>query len=156
MEEQSRVHALVLYTEQVNSARPIGLKCIYTEASGGEWLFLKVFAKPRGRRGGSGGRENVGNWVYTSYFILNDAQSLRHNTEHAYNEDYAFRITRKWHRALRQSQHASKQRVSSWGLANILAWKVMQSLLPSSLHYIVSFLIAPAQTDGECKPKRGG
>jgi hypothetical protein len=34
-------------------------------------------------------------------------------------------------------------------MAYILAQKVMQSLLPSSLHCIVSLLIAPAQTDRE-------
>lgn len=35
-------------------------------------------------------------------------------------------------------------------------WKVMQTLLHSRLYYGVSLLIAPARTDGPCKPQLPG
>jgi hypothetical protein len=41
-------------------------------------------------------------------------------------------------------------------LANAIARNVMQSLLLSSLYCGMSFLIAPAQTDGELKPHLAG
>jgi hypothetical protein len=67
-----------------------------------------------------------------------------HNTAHAYNEDCAIAKSTA-HKVKRQ--HASNQCVSRGGLANILARKVMQSLLSLSLHYVLYLLIAPAQTD---------
>jgi hypothetical protein len=53
-------------------------------------------------------------------------------------------------------QHVNSQHASSRSLVNILAWKVMQSLLSSSLHYIMSLLTAPEQTDGEHKVEQDG
>lgn len=46
--------------------------------------------------------------------------------------------------------------VSIRQVANVIAWNVMHSLLPSSQHYTVSFLIAPRLPNEQCKPRRAG
>jgi hypothetical protein len=54
------------------------------------------------------------------------------------------------------SNDSTQATVNISRLANVRAWNVKQSLLPSSLYYRLSLIIAPAQTDGERKPQLSG
>jgi hypothetical protein len=71
---------------------------------------------------------------------------------HAYNKGFTIKILRNVIQCitLKASMKASNVlAVKVW----LTAWKVIHSLLPSTLHYIVSPLTAPAQEDREHKPE---
>jgi hypothetical protein len=92
--------------------------------------------------------------IKTSYFTFHDAE-LHHNMAHMYNKCYTIKIVRNVMQRSTLNDN-TKATVNIPRLANMRAWNAMQSLLPSSLYYSMSLLIAPVQTDGECKPQLAG
>lgn len=95
--------------------------------------------------------------MLTMKYIHRASSSITHKSQHGTREQQRLhKITRNVIARYVINQHASNLHVNSQGLANILAWKVVQSLLPSSQHYNEYLVIEPTRTDCERKLERTG
>jgi hypothetical protein len=74
---------------------------------------------------------------------------------HAYNKGYAIKIVRNMMQSSKLNT-SMQVTVNIPKMANMIAWNVMQSHLPSSLYYSMCFVTMPIQTDGERKPQLAG